>query len=320
VSTITHRFIETNGIRLHLAEQGTGPLVVFLHGFPECWYSWRHQLAALAGAGYRAVAPDQRGFGETDRPGTVEDYTILHTLGDLIGVLDALGEERAVVVGHDFGSRPAWTGGLVRPDRIRSVVGLSVPFVPRGPVAPIAGLRATMGERFYQVYFQQPGPAEVEFERDVRTTIRKLLYGLSGDVPDVPTPVVPEVGELLDIFDNPAVLPPWLNEEDLDVYERAFSRTGFSSALNWARNFDRNWELMAPWAGAKVEVPALFVSGERDHVGHFPGMGELIANLQEFVPKLTRTIILPGCGHWTQQERADEVNAAVVGFLEDLPP
>jgi pimeloyl-ACP methyl ester carboxylesterase len=316
--SIAHRFIDANGIRMHVAEQGTGPLVVLLHGFPECWYSWRHQLSALADAGCHAVAPDQRGFGATDRPEEVQNYTVLHTVGDLIGLLDALDEERAVVVGHDFGSRPAWGAALMRPDRIRGVVGLSVPFVPRGSLPPIAGLRATLGERFYQVYFQEPGPAETEFERDVRTTIRKLLYGLSGDVPEVPTPIVPEGGELLDIFEEPNALPSWLNEEDVDVYTREFARTGFASALSWVRNFDRNWELLAPWMGAKVEVPALYMAGEKDHVVRFPGMSDLIANLKAFVPNLSRTVMLPGCGHWTQQERADEVNTAIIGFLKDL--
>jgi pimeloyl-ACP methyl ester carboxylesterase len=303
---------------MHVAEQGTGPLVVLLHGFPECWYSWRHQLSALADAGYHAVAPDQRGFGGTDRPEDVESYTLLHTVGDLIGLLDALDEEGGVVVGHDFGSRPAYAAALMRPDRIRGVVGLSVPFVPRGPMPPIAGLRATLGERFYQVYFQQPGLAEAEFERDVRTTIRKLLYGLSGDVPEVPTPIAPEGGELLDIFEEPDVLPPWLNEEDVDVYTREFDRTGFGSGLSWVRNFDRNWELLAPWMGAKIEVPALYMAGKKDHVVRFPDMSDLIVNLQAFVPKLSRTLMLPGCGHWTQQERAEDVNMAIIKFLKDL--
>jgi pimeloyl-ACP methyl ester carboxylesterase len=193
-----------------------------------------------------------------------------------------------------------------------------VPFVPRGPRPPIAGLRATLGERFYQVYFQEPGRAEAEFERDVRTTIRKIMNGLSGDVREVPTPIVPEGGELLDIFEDPDVLPDWLKEEDVDVYTREFVRTGFASALSWVRNFDRNWELLAPWLGAKVEVPALYMAGEKDHVVRFPGMRELIANLKAFVPGLSRTIMLPGCGHWTQQERADEVNAALIGFIKDL--
>lgn len=318
MSSITHRSVDTIDIRMHVAEQGVGPLIVLLHGFPECWYSWRHQLSALADAGYRAVAPDQRGFGGTDRPENVQSYTVLHTVGDLIGLLDALDEDRAVVVGHDFGSRPAWGAAIMRPDRIRGVVGLSVPFVPRGPRPPIAGLRATLGERFYQVYFQEPGRAEAEFERDVRTTIRKLMNGLSGDVREVPTPIVPEGGELLDIFEDPDVLPDWLKEEDVDVYTREFVRTGFASALSWVRNFDRNWELLAPWMGAKVEVPALYMAGEKDHVVRFPGMRELIANLKAFVPGLSRTVMLPGCGHWTQQERADEVNAALIGFIKDL--
>lgn len=318
MSAITHRSVDTNGIRMHVAEEGAGPLIVFLHGFPECWYSWRHQLPALADAGYRAVAPDQRGFGKTDRPGNLESYTVMHTVGDLIGLLDALDAEGAVVVGHDFGSRPAWGAALMRPDRVRGVIALSVPFVPRGPQPPIAGLRASMGERFYQVYFQEPGPAETEFERDVGTTIRRLLYGLSGDAPEVPMPIVPEGGELLDIFAEPEVLPGWLSQEDIDVYTREFERTGFAPALNWVRNFDRNWELMAPWAGAKVKVPAMYIAGELDHIARFPGMMDVITNLKALVPNLRRTVMFPGCGHWTQQERPDEVNEAIIGFLEDL--
>jgi pimeloyl-ACP methyl ester carboxylesterase len=314
----THRWVETNGIRMRIAEEGTGPLVVLLHGFPESWYSWRHQLPALADAGYRAVAPDQRGFGGTERPPSVGSYTVMHTVGDLIGLLDALGEELAVVVGHDFGCRPAWGAALMRPDRIRGVVALSVPFVPRGPVPPIAGLRAALGERFYQVYFQEPGLAEADFERDVRTTIRRLLYGLSGDVEETPMPMVPDSGRLLDIFPEPKVLPAWLREDDIDVYSRDFERTGFGSALNWVRNFDRNWELLAPWAGAKVTVPAIFVAGERDHVVSFPGMRDVIANLEVWVPHLRDALMLRGCGHWTQQERPNEVNAAILGFLGNL--
>ncbi|MGH2737533.1 MAG: alpha/beta fold hydrolase, partial [Actinomycetota bacterium] len=166
--------------------------------------------------------------------------------------------------------------------------------------------------------FQEPGAAETEFERDVRTSIRRILYGLSGNVEEVPIPIVPESGRLLDVFEEPEVLPDWLSQKDLDVYTQEFERTGFAPALNWVRNFDRNWELMAPWAGTKVQVPAMYMAGELDHVVRFPGMMDVITNLEAFVPNLSRTVMLPGCGHWTQQERADEVNAAIMGFLRDL--
>ena len=197
MSQVTHRLIDTNGIRMHIAEQGSGPLVVLLHGFPESWYSWRHQLQALADAGYHAVAPDQRGYGQSDRPVDIQKYTQLHLVGDVIGLLDALGEEQAVVAGHDWGAPVAWTTALMRPDRVRGVVGLSVPYLPRGPVSLLAAVRAALGDRFYISYFQQVGVADAELARDVRATMRRLLYSASGDVPisgEPAQPVVPEGG------------------------------------------------------------------------------------------------------------------------------
>lgn len=317
---VTQRFIETNGIRMHIVEQGTGPLVLLLHGFPESWYSWRHQLAALAAADYHAVVPDQRGYGQTDRPVERARYTQLHLVGDVVGLLDALGEERAVVVGHDWGAVVAWNTALLRPDRIRGVIALSVPYHPRGPVSTLSAMRSRLGEGFYMAYFQRPGVAEAEFERDVRTTIRKFLYWASGDAPqDGPRqPVVPAGQGLLDSMSDPQALPAWLTEADIDVYVAEFARTGFSGGLNWYRTIEQSWELMAAWDGAPVLPPALYVAGERDLVVNFPGVRELLAGLQAIVPNLTGTVLLPGCGHWTQQERPAEVNAAMLAFLGRL--
>jgi len=222
MTDITHRFIETSGIRMHVVEAGQGPLVL-LHGFPESWYSWRHQLAALAQAGYHAIAPDQRGYGQTDRPAEIEKYTQLHLVGGIIGLLDALQEEQAVVVGHDWGAPIAWDAALMRPDRIRGVVGLSVPYFPRGPVSLLTAMRSLLGEGFYMAYFQQPGVAEAELERDVRTTMRMLLYSASGDAPAdrrASQPVVPQGGGILDILLAPETLPTWLTEQDIDYYQR----------------------------------------------------------------------------------------------------
>jgi pimeloyl-ACP methyl ester carboxylesterase len=319
---VTHRFIETNGIRMHIAEAGQGPLVLLLHGFPESWYSWRHQLTALSEAGYHVVAPDQRGYGQTDRPGQIEQYTQLHLVGDLIGLLNALGEQQTVVVGHDWGAPVAWNLALLRPDRVRGVVGLSVPYGPRGPVSLLTAIRPVLGEGFYMIYFQQPGRAEAELERDVRKSFRMMLYSASGDAPapsEAAQPVVPPGKGFLDIMQAPEKLPPWLTEQDLDYYTSEFERTGFSGGLNWYRTIDKSWELMAAWMGAPVLVPALFVAGERDLVVHMPGSGEVIANQRAFVPHLKETILLPGCGHWTQQERPAEVNAALIEFLKALP-
>jgi pimeloyl-ACP methyl ester carboxylesterase len=319
MSETLHRFVETNGIRMHIAERGSGPLVILCHGFPESWYSWRHQLPALAAAGFHAVAPDMRGYGGTDRPEAIERYTILHLVGDVIGLIDALGEERAVVVGHDWGAPVAWHAALLRPDRVRGVVGLSVPHLPRGPISPLAGLRQALGEDFYMVYFQRPGVAEAELERDPRATLRRLLYSASGDAPlRAGERVGNAAGGLLPHTADPATLPAWLAEEDLDWYAAEFERTGFRGGLNWYRNLDRNWELTAPWQGAVVTPPALFMAGDRDLVLGFPGFRELIAGLPAFVPNLRQGVILPGCGHWTQQERPVEVTDAILEFLAAL--
>jgi len=322
MTAITHRFMETNGMRMHIAEAGQGPLVLLLHGFPESWYSWRHQLPALAQAGYHAVAADQRGYGQTDRPAEIGQYTQLHLVGDIIGLLDALQEEQAVVIGHDLGAPIAWNAALMRPDRIRGVVALSVPYRPRGPASLLTAMRSVLGEGFYMAYFQQPGVAEAELERDVRTTMRMFLYTASGDAPagraEAPL-VVPQAGGLLDILLDPQTLPSWLTERDLDFYTSEFERTGFSGGLNWYRTIDKSWELMAAWTRAPVRPPALYIAGERDEVVHLPGSRELLANLRAFVPQLKETLLLPGCGHWTQQERPLEVNAALIEFLKALP-
>lgn len=315
---VTHQFVETNGLRMHIAEQGTGPLVLLLHGFPESWYSWRHQLPALAAAGYHAVAPDQRGYGRTGRPVDPSQYTQLHLAGDVIGLMDALGERQAVVVGHDWGAPVAWNTALFRPDRVRGVVGLSVPYVPRGPVSMLSAVRAAIGESFYMVYFQEPGVAEAELERDPRRTMRLILYGASGDAREEAPPVTLPGGGFLAAMREPETLPDWLTEGDLDVFAAEFARTGFAGGLNWYRAIDLSWQLMAPWHGAPVTPPALYIAGDRDLVVNFPGMAQLLPALNTFVPNLTRTMLLPGCGHWTQQERPAEVNAALLAFLSGL--
>ena len=324
--TITHRFVETNGIRMHVAEAGAGPLVVLCHGFPESWYSWRHQLLALAGAGFHAVAPDQRGYGQTSAPEPIEQYTLLHLVGDVVGLLDALGEPTAAIVGHDWGAPVAWHAALLRPDRFRAVVGVSVPFRPRSPVRPTSVMPQTPEAVFYQLYFQEPGVAEADLERDAGASIRRLLYWASGEARDPrrravdrgDVGMVPRAQGLVQSRPEPDRFPEWLTQAELDFYTGEFARTGFRGGLNWYRNIDRNWELLAPWAGATISVPALYVAGERDLVLAFRGMDQLLPALSRFVPNLRKTLILPGCGHWTQQERPAEVNAALLEFLGQL--
>ncbi|HEY0748620.1 MAG TPA: alpha/beta hydrolase [Steroidobacteraceae bacterium] len=323
----TQRTIEANGIRMHIAEQGSGPLVLLCHGFPESWYSWRHQLKALAEAGFHAVAPDMRGYGNTDRPAEIERYTLFHLVGDMVGILDSLSERTAVIVGHDWGAPVAWHAALMRPDRFRAVVGLSVPYRPRGSVAPTTVMPQNADAFFYQLYFQAPGGAEAELEADTRTSLRKILFSGSGEVPRrVPgnagagsgVGMVPRDGGFLTRMRDPDVLPGWLTPADIDFYVQQFEHSGFRGGLNWYRNIDRNWELMAPYAGASVSVPALYMAGDLDLVVSFPRMKEVIADLARYIPQLRGTIMLPGCGHWTQQERAQEVNKAIIDFLRAL--
>ncbi|HZE55214.1 MAG TPA: alpha/beta hydrolase [Bradyrhizobium sp.] len=330
MSEPTQRMIESNGIRLNIAEQGKGPLVLLCHGFPESCYSWRHQIEALAAAGFRAVAPDMRGYGKSDAPEAIDQYTIFHLVGDLVGLLDALEAPTAVIVGHDWGANIAWQAARLRPDRFRAVVALSVPFRPRGPVRPTSVMPQTADAQFYMLYFQNPGVAEAELERDPRATVRNMLYGASGDgaaaraaaasrgaAPSIG--MVPRGGGMMQGPGAPATLPAWLSEADIDFYAGEFKRSGFRGGLNYYRNIDRNWELTAAFADVKVTVPALYVAGDRDMVVSFPGTDQLLANLKQFVPALRNIQMLPGCGHWTQQERPGEVNAAIIDFVRGLP-
>jgi pimeloyl-ACP methyl ester carboxylesterase len=310
------RTIETNGIRMRVAEAGKGPLVVLLHGFPESWYSWRHQIPALAAAGYRVVAPDQRGYGGTDAPQSIESYDIHHLAGDVVGLLDSLGEETAVVAGHDWGAPVAWHCALAHPDRFRAVVGLSVPYAGRLPIPPTEAFRMIANEGFFYIlYFQEPGVAERELDADPRDTLLRLLYAASGDVPlDAVAWEKPKDSKFLDGMPTPERLPPWLTQEDLDYFTNEFRRTGFRGGLNWYRNFDRNWETTPELDGAKIEQPALFIAGDRDLV--ITRMPPDV--MRPFVPNLRNIVLLPGCGHWTQQERPAETNAALVEFLRSL--
>ena len=317
---VTHRTVETNGIRMHIAEAGAGPLVMLCHGFPELWYSWRHQLAALAEAGFRAVAPDMRGYGQTDAPEAIDQYTLFHMIGDIVGLLDALGAEQSVIAGHDWGAVVAWHAAQLRPDRFRAVIGLSVPFRTRGSTRPTTVMPRTDDAIWYQLYFQEPGVAEAEYDRNARAMFRAGRIAISGDAPPGTPPfgMVPRRGRPFR-WDAPAPpLPAWLTQADIDFYTAEFTRTGFRGGLNWYRNIDRNWELLAPFDGLKVTVPALYLAGDRDPVVKFPDMERHIADLGRFVPQLRRTIMLPGCGHITQEERAAEVSTTIIDFLRSL--
>lgn len=310
------RTLAVNGIQMHIAEAGSGPLVLLCHGWPELWYSWRHQLPAVANAGFRAVAPDMRGFGATQAPADLGQYTILHMVGDMVNLVRELGAQQATIIGHDWGAPIAWTAAMLRPDVFPAVIGMSVPHRPRSSEPPLQLLRkAGLGNHYWN-YFQTPGVAEAEFEADVSTTLRRLLYGVSGDAPvDRENPLlVPQGKGFLDRMVAPPQLPGWLEENDLAVFINEYRRTGFRSGLNLYRNVDRNWELTAPWHGAQILQPALFIAGTRDPV--IAGQrGEVaIEQMTRAVPKVQK-VMIERAGHWIQQECPEQVNAAVLEFL-----
>ena len=306
---------------MHFAEQGQGPLVILCHGFPECWYSWRHQLPALADAGFHVVAPDQRGYGQTDRPEPIEAYNILQLTGDIVGLIHALGEEQAIIVGHDWGAPVAWHCALLRPDLFRAIVLLSVPYRSGSWEygRPTEGMKRMAGEQqFYMLYFQEPGQAEAEFEADVRKTMNIFLYSASGDPPPEKRwgRLFGKSEKFLDTGSEPETLPEWLTEQDLAFFTREFERTGFRGGLNWYRNIDRNWELTPFLNGAKLCLPALFAAGEFDPV---IAMNRKAFNMMEIsVPQLKKKVLLPGAGHWIQQERPNAVNKLLIEFLTSL--
>lgn len=316
MTTITHRTVRVDGLELPIAEAGDGPLVLLLHGFPEFWYSWRRQLIALAEAGFHAVAPDQRGYGP-DAPSSIEDYRMFHLVGDVVGLVAELGESAATVVGHDWGATVAWHTALFRPDLVRGIGALSVPYPARRPAPPFRIWRELFGPTFYQLYFAEPGVAEKELTADLDDTFRRVLYGISGDAPGINRLIAGDSG-LLPTLPRPESLPAWLGEDDLAAYLEHFADNDFSGPLNWYRAQDSTWELTAPWTGAKITVPALFVAGDRDPVVNWRPIDRLEPTLREWVPDLRHFELLPGAGHWVQQERPEETNRALVDFVRSV--
>jgi pimeloyl-ACP methyl ester carboxylesterase len=330
MSELRHGTIEANGINIHFVEQGSGPLVVFCHGFPESWYSWRHQLPALAEAGYRAVALSMRGYGLTDAPQDVDRYSIHHLVGDVVGVVNGLGESSAVVVGHDWGAPVAWYSALFRPDMFRAVAALSVPFTP-----PLVGglpdgvtlndvMRMMAGDDrdYYRLYFQEPGVAEADLDADVRRSLLGFLYTISGDAVangdldhgwDGHFPMGETFSEQLIV---PQSLPSWLTDDDLQFYVDEMTRTGFRGGLNWYRNINLVVGALAPWVGATIEQPAFYMGGTTDLIaGNTP---DAIAAMKAALPDLRHLELIEGAGHWLQQERPEAVNEALLAFLQRL--
>ena len=319
VITPIERLVDVNGVRLRIVEAGppNGPVVILAHGFPELAYSWRHQIPALAAAGYRVIAPDQRGYGGSSRPEPIDAYDIGQLTGDLVGLLDDAGAERAALIGHDWGAVVAWTTPLLHPDRVAAVAGLSVPPVPR-PLTPVTdALRRIFGNSFfYMLYFQQPGVADAEMNADPRRSLQRMLGGMRAPQDEAAAlrMLAPGLEGFIDRLPEPDRLPDWLTADDLDHYVAEFSRTGFTGALNWYRNYERNWDITAHPVAETISAPSLFIGGTDDPVLAFTKTDRA----REVVVGPYRQVMLDGAGHWIQQERPEQINAELLGFLSQV--
>jgi pimeloyl-ACP methyl ester carboxylesterase len=322
-SAVRHRVVDALGTRIHVAEMGEGPLVLFVHGFPESWYSWRYQLPAVAAAGFRAAAIDVRGYGRSAKPGPIEEYRMVRHVADNVGVVRALGAETATVIGHDWGSPIAANTALLRPDVFTAVALLSVPFSPRGALSPRDAFRMMGGdEEFYIEYFQEPGRAEAEIEADLGRWLLGFYHSASGDAePMLPgngsMATVAPGGKLSDRFRWPETMPTWLSQDDLDYYRNEFERTGLTGGLNRYRNVQRDWHDLAMLDAKPITQPSLFIGGEKDGPTLW-GAGA-IARFGDTMPNLTKSVIVPGSGHWVQQEAAEVVNTELCEFLAAVP-
>ena len=310
VITPTQRLVDTNGVTLRVTEAGErgNPVVVLAHGFPELAYSWRHQIPALAAAGYHVIAPDQRGYGGSSKPEAIEDYNIAALTADIAGLLDDVGAQRAVLIGHDWGSPVVTNFPLYFPERVAGVAALSVAPIPRASAPPTQIWKRIIGDNFFYIlYFQEPGVADAALNADVRASLQRMvaMEGFGGPMDEMADHPLPP-------------LPDWLSTEEFETYVRAFEAGGFTGPLNWYRNFDRNWELTDPAAGGPaahtITVPVLFLAGSADPVLGFSPRDRVT----EVATGGYREVLLDGAGHWLQQERPDEVNAALLDFLAEL--
>lgn len=321
LTDIQHHDVDALGTRIHVAELGEGPMVLFVHGFPESWFSWRHQITAVADAGYRAVAIDVRGYGRSNAPLAVDEYRMVRHVADNVGVVQALGETKATIVGHDWGSPIAWNSALLRPDVFTALAILSVPYNPRGPIKPSDGFRMLGGEEeFYIEYFQEVGRAEAEIEENLRDWLLGFYHTASGDWAGrddgKSMATIAPGGQLRDRLDVPDEFPAWMSEDAFEVYLGEFQRTGLTGGLNRYRNADRDWYDLAAWHLAPVRQPSLFLGGEKD--GPTRWGRAAIERFSLNLPNLHKSVVIPGSGHWVQQEAADAVNAELLEFLGTL--
>ena len=316
-----HRFADTNSIRMHYIDEGQGPLVILLHGFPYLWYMWRRQIVALADAGFRVVVPDQRGFGQTDRPDGIEGYDISQSVGDMVGLMARLGETSAVIVGHDLGAWVAQAAAMLRPDLFRGLIMLNTPVPPRGKIKPTVALREmAKGRVFHHLYFQEVGKPDRELSADPRKTLRSVYYSISGDATgNERWRLFLEPGEpILNSFTEPKVFPSWLSARAINYYVDEYTRTGFTGALNHYRCRDRNWEITSFLDGAVIRQPSMFIGGAADPSLKPIEGRSIFDRLDTYLPGLWKKVLLPGVGHSAAEERPDQVNELLLDFLEHL--
>ncbi|ESR46697.1 hypothetical protein WN944_007628 [Citrus x changshan-huyou] len=312
---IKHGMVGVNGIRMHIAEKGEGPVVLFLHGFPELWYTWRRQILALSSLGYRAIAPDLRGYGDTEAPSSISSYSCHHIVGDLVALINSLGVEQVFVVAHDWGAIIAWYLCLFCPERVKAFVCLSVPFLPRNPnIKPVESMRALFGDDYYICRFQEPGKIEAQIAQVGTAEVLKNILANRKPGPSC----FPEENAFGIDPENRVTLPSWFSEQDLSFYATKFNQTGFTGALNYYRAMNLNWEMTAAWTEVQVKVPVKFIVGELDMVYTTPGIKEYVHNggFKKDVPLLEEIVVIEDAGHFINQERAEEINAHIYDFIK----
>ena len=322
-SDLEERLIDTNGIRLRVFLKGQGPLVVFVHGWPELWYSWRHQIEPIAALGYRVAVPDMRGYGGSDKPHEVTAYRMRELTADIAGLIEALGEQQAVVIGHDWGAPIAWHTALLHPDRVRAVGGLSVPYTGRSPIPPLDLWASIYKDRFfYQLYFQKEGVAEAEFAADMHRALRMVYYsGCADGIKELMAnpPAKGPDSTMLEAMPDPKPFPAWLSDKELDYYAGQFNAGGMRGPLNRYRCQNMDWEELSHLEGAKITQPSCFIAGELEPVLRFAPGKDMIAIMRENCTEDLRLVeIIPDGGHWIQQEKPEEVNRHLSSFLKQL--
>ncbi len=318
---LKEHFVEANEVRLRVYEQGEGPVILFVHGFPESGRVWHHQLPVMAAAGFRAIAPDMRGVGASSKPEKLSDYTILHRVGDMVCLLRELGVDQAVIVGHDWGAPVAWNCAALRPDIFRAVVGVSFPHLLRGARPQLTLDSGGYGDGTpYTVYFQTPGVADAELNRDPAETLRRLLHGLSANPIGGKAwyPSVPHGGGFLDTLPPAATPPHWVDPEWFKAYVGDLTQSGFTGGLNYYRNIVRDWEVSAAFGDLPIRVPALFAAGVKDPVLSFPGTDLVLEAMKVAIPTLRGTKLIPNAGHWAEMENPAEFNRIVLEFIRSL--